>query len=86
MIPKGCVVQRQAFAGMFWSKQYYHFVVEDWLKGDPGCLRRRRNAGGGAILNGVICSMKTSFLCRISGSIHGTRHGIWHFILHGDRT
>ena len=28
-------VQRQAFAGMFWSRQYYHFVVEDWLKGDP---------------------------------------------------
>ncbi len=27
-------VQRQAFAGMFWSKQYYHFVIEDWLKGD----------------------------------------------------
>jgi Glycosyl hydrolase family 63 C-terminal domain len=29
-------VQRQAFAGLFWSKQYYHFVVEDWLNGDPG--------------------------------------------------
>ncbi len=28
-------VQRQAFAGMFWSKQFYHFVVETWLKGDP---------------------------------------------------
>ncbi len=28
-------VQRQAFAGMFWSKQFYHFVIEDWLKGDP---------------------------------------------------
>jgi hypothetical protein len=28
-------VQRQAFAGLFWSKQYYHFVVEDWLVGDP---------------------------------------------------
>ena len=28
-------VQRQAFAGLFWSKQYYHFVVENWLKGDP---------------------------------------------------
>ncbi len=27
-------VQRQAFAGMFWSKQYYHFVVETWLNGD----------------------------------------------------
>lgn len=29
-------VQRQAFAGMLWSKQYYHYVVEDWLTGDPG--------------------------------------------------
>ena len=29
-------VQRQAFAGLLWSKQYFHFVVEDWLKGDPG--------------------------------------------------
>ncbi len=28
-------VMRQAFAGMLWSKQFYHYVVEDWLKGDP---------------------------------------------------
>lgn len=28
-------VQRQAFAGMLWSKQYYHYVVEEWLDGDP---------------------------------------------------
>jgi hypothetical protein len=28
-------VQRQAFAGLLWSKQYYHFVINDWLKGDP---------------------------------------------------
>jgi Glycosyl hydrolase family 63 C-terminal domain len=28
-------VQRQAFAGMLWCKQYYHYIVEDWLKGDP---------------------------------------------------
>ena len=27
-------VQRQAFAGMFWSKQFYHFVVQTWLDGD----------------------------------------------------
>jgi hypothetical protein len=27
-------VQRQAFAGMLWCKQYYHYIVEDWLKGD----------------------------------------------------
>ncbi|MBZ5634535.1 MAG: glucosidase [Acidobacteriia bacterium] len=29
-------VQRQAFAGLLWSKQFYHSVVETWLKGDPG--------------------------------------------------
>ena len=28
-------VQRQAFAGLLWTKQYYHYVVEDWLNGDP---------------------------------------------------
>jgi hypothetical protein len=29
------MIARQAFAGMLWSKQYYHYVVTDWLKGDP---------------------------------------------------
>jgi hypothetical protein len=29
-------VMRQAFAGMLWSKQFYHYVVKDWLEGDPG--------------------------------------------------
>src|SRR6185369_3664390 len=28
------LVMRQAFAGMLWSKQYYHYVVEQWLDGD----------------------------------------------------
>ena len=28
-------VQRQAFAGMLWSKQFYHYDVNRWLKGDP---------------------------------------------------
>jgi hypothetical protein len=31
----GRSVQRQAFAGMLWSKQFYHYSVEDWLEGDP---------------------------------------------------
>ena len=26
----------QAFAGLLWSKQFYHFIVADWLDGDPG--------------------------------------------------
>jgi len=29
-------VQRQAFAGMIWSKQFFHFDVPRWLEGDPG--------------------------------------------------
>jgi hypothetical protein len=28
-------VMRQAFAGLLWSKQFYHYVVRDWLQGDP---------------------------------------------------
>ncbi len=28
-------VQRQAFAGMLWNKQYYRYIVERWLEGDP---------------------------------------------------
>ncbi len=28
-------VQRQAFAGMLWSKQFYHYDVRRWLDGDP---------------------------------------------------
>ncbi|MDZ7359158.1 MAG: glucosidase [candidate division KSB1 bacterium] len=29
-------VQRQAFAGMLWSKQFYYFDIPQWLNGDPG--------------------------------------------------
>jgi hypothetical protein len=28
-------IQRRAFAGLLWNKQYYNFDVRDWLKGDP---------------------------------------------------
>ncbi|HZL33917.1 MAG TPA: hypothetical protein VFC78_01325 [Tepidisphaeraceae bacterium] len=28
-------VARQAFAGLLWSKQFYHYVIADWLDGDP---------------------------------------------------
>lgn len=28
-------IQRQAFAGMLWSKQFYYFDVARWLNGDP---------------------------------------------------
>src|SRR5579884_1238102 len=29
-------VMRQAFAGLLWSKQFYYYVVDQWLDGDPG--------------------------------------------------
>jgi hypothetical protein len=29
-------VMRQGFAGMLWSKQFYHYAIKDWLQGDPG--------------------------------------------------
>jgi len=28
-------VQRQAFAGMLWSKQFFYYDVPEWIKGDP---------------------------------------------------
>jgi Glycosyl hydrolase family 63 C-terminal domain len=28
------LVQRQAFAGMIWSKMFFNYCVEDWLEGD----------------------------------------------------
>jgi len=29
------LVQRQAYAGMLWTKQFYYFDIHHWLKGDP---------------------------------------------------
>ena len=60
-------VQRQAFAGLLWSKQFYHFVVEDWLKGDRGQppppqeRRNGRNARWVHLFNDDIISMPDSW-------------------------
>jgi hypothetical protein len=40
LTPAGCsddeaLVLRQAFAGMLWGKQFYHYDVARWLDGDP---------------------------------------------------
>lgn len=29
-------VQRQSFAGMLWSKQFYYYDIEEWINGDKG--------------------------------------------------
>jgi len=33
---EAAAIQRQACAGMLWSKQFYYFDVARWLDGDPG--------------------------------------------------
>ncbi len=56
-------VQRQAFAGMFWSKQFYHYVVETWLNGDetmpkpPEKRKEGRNHQWRHIFNEDVISM-----------------------------
>jgi hypothetical protein len=45
-----CLIQRQAFAGMLWSKQFYYYNIHQWLNGDPAELvppfqrRKARNS------------------------------------------
>ncbi|MCF3649961.1 MGH1-like glycoside hydrolase domain-containing protein [Synoicihabitans lomoniglobus] len=33
--PEARSIVRQAYAGLLWTKQFYHYIVDDWLKGDP---------------------------------------------------
>ena len=33
--PVHAQIQRQAHAGLLWTKQFYQYVVQDWLQGDP---------------------------------------------------
>ncbi len=33
--PDAKAIMRQSLGGMLWSKQFYHYVVRDWLAGDP---------------------------------------------------
>ena len=28
-------ISRQAYAGLLWTKQFYYYVVDSWIKGDP---------------------------------------------------
>lgn len=57
------LVQRQAFAGMIWSKQFYHLDVPRWLRGDPTQpeppenRRRGRNSEWQHLNNADIVSM-----------------------------
>jgi hypothetical protein len=39
-------IMRQALSGLLWSKQFYHYDVGRWLKGDPGSEPPRQRLHG----------------------------------------
>ena len=56
-------IQRQAFSGMLWNKQFYYYVVKDWLEGDdaqpapPEGRKQVRNTNWQHLFNDDIISM-----------------------------
>ena len=56
-------IQRQAFAGMLWGKQFYYYDIQQWLKGDPGShpppteRKKGRNSEWFHLYNSDIISM-----------------------------
>ena len=56
-------IQRQAFAGMLWNKQFYHFDVRHWLDGDPAqppppeSRKNGRNSGWRHLVAADVMSM-----------------------------
>ena len=79
-------VQRQAFAGLLWSKQFYYYDVGTWMNGDltgpppPEARKAGRNDGWQHL------TMRISSRCPTSGSIPGMHRGIWHFTVFPSRS
>ena len=78
-------IQRQAFAGMLWNKQFYYFNVRRWLNGDPDQPpppeghKHGRNSGWAHVIAGDIMSMPDKWgiplVCRL-GSRLSLRHAV----------
>ena len=56
-------ILRQSYAGLLWTRQFYHYVVEDWLEGDPNLApvsharQKIRNSDWPHLFNRDIISM-----------------------------
>jgi len=56
-------VARQSYAGLLWSKQFYHYVIKDWLDGDPwqptppAARKKGRNRDWGHMFSRDVLSM-----------------------------
>ena len=68
-------VQRQAFAGMIWSKQFFHYDVTRWPKATRPSRRRPGPIATAATANGGTSTTTTSSRCRTNGSTPGTPPG-----------
>ncbi len=61
--PQRRQIMRQAYAGLLWTKQFYHYVVPTWLKGDPAwpakdeARKNGRNSDWKHLFNRDIISM-----------------------------
>ena len=61
--PERSQIIRQAYAGLLWTKQFYHYVVSTWLSGDPAwpangeARRKGRNSDWKHLFNRDIISM-----------------------------
>jgi Glycosyl hydrolase family 63 C-terminal domain len=63
MPPDARLVARQAYAGLLWSKQFYHYAISEWVAGDPAhppppsSRLEGRNAAWSHLYNRDILSM-----------------------------
>merc|ERR550534_3459202 len=69
-------VSRQSYASLVWNKQFYNYVVQEWLEGDmtmplPDDRRQEQDATD----TGATSSAKTSSPARINGSTHSLVDG-----------
>ncbi len=73
--PEAATIQRRAFAGLLWSKQFYNYVVRDWLQGDPAMPPPPESRKHGRNAAGSTSTTTTSSRCRMRGSTPGTPRG-----------
>lgn len=63
MDPETQNIRRQAYAGLLWNKQFYHYSIKDWLKGDssvmtpPAVRWKGRNSNWLQLFNRDVISM-----------------------------
>ena len=71
-------MQRQAFAGLLWTKQCYQYVVETGSRGIRASRRRpRRDEARAQRTMGPSLQRRRNLRCQTSGNTLGMRPGIW---------